>query len=129
MSQYENRVKELLGNSTDEGRLRSRESTTLELKESFGFKSLAKYLKTISAFANNQGGLIIFGVTDNPRTLKGIDQEKFEQIKIEQISTYLSEYFSPEIVWDIDVVQYRNCLLYTSPSPRDQRGSRMPSSA
>ena len=25
--------------------------------------------------------------------------------------------------------QYKNCLLYTSPSPRDQRGSRMPSSA
>ena len=24
---------------------------------------------------------------------------------------------------------YRYCLLYTSPSPRDQRGSRMPSSA
>ena len=26
-------------------------------------------------------------------------------------------------------VQIRGCLLYTSPSPRDQRGSRMPSSA
>ena len=25
--------------------------------------------------------------------------------------------------------KYRICLLYTSPSPRDQRGSRMPSSA
>ena len=25
--------------------------------------------------------------------------------------------------------QLKNCLLYTSPSPRDQRGSRMPSSA
>ena len=25
--------------------------------------------------------------------------------------------------------QARFCLLYTSPSPRDQRGSRMPSSA
>ena len=24
---------------------------------------------------------------------------------------------------------YQGCLLYTSPSPRDQRGSRMPSSA
>ena len=24
---------------------------------------------------------------------------------------------------------FRSCLLYTSPSPRDQRGSRMPSSA
>ena len=32
--------------------------------------------------------------------------------------------------WDMQVadLQYR-CLLYTSPSPRDQRGSRMPSSA
>ena len=27
------------------------------------------------------------------------------------------------------VILYYNCLLYTSPSPRDQRGSRMPSSA
>ena len=26
-------------------------------------------------------------------------------------------------------IRYMNCLLYTSPSPRDQRGSRMPSSA
>ena len=25
--------------------------------------------------------------------------------------------------------QLEDCLLYTSPSPRDQRGSRMPSSA
>ena len=27
------------------------------------------------------------------------------------------------------IVLPNNCLLYTSPSPRDQRGSRMPSSA
>ena len=27
------------------------------------------------------------------------------------------------------IEQDHNCLLYTSPSPRDQRGSRMPSSA
>ena len=27
------------------------------------------------------------------------------------------------------VAHYTACLLYTSPSPRDQRGSRMPSSA
>ena len=27
------------------------------------------------------------------------------------------------------MIQERACLLYTSPSPRDQRGSRMPSSA
>ena len=31
------------------------------------------------------------------------------------------EYAAPEVLY--------GCLLYTSPSPRDQRGSRMPSSA
>ena len=30
------------------------------------------------------------------------------------------------LVW---LARLLNCLLYTSPSPRDQRGSRMPSSA
>ena len=29
----------------------------------------------------------------------------------------------------LSVLLSRDCLLYTSPSPRDQRGSRMPSSA
>ena len=28
-----------------------------------------------------------------------------------------------------DIAEENSCLLYTSPSPRDQRGSRMPSSA
>ena len=28
-----------------------------------------------------------------------------------------------------DQLEFQFCLLYTSPSPRDQRGSRMPSSA
>ena len=36
----------------------------------------------------------------------------------------------PSGTWHIGAVaQYSICLLYTSPSPRDQRGSRMPSSA
>ena len=29
----------------------------------------------------------------------------------------------------IDIEQHKDCLLYTSPSPRDKRQSRMPSSA
>ena len=38
------------------------------------------------------------------------------------------------LVYEVDgnivgLAHYRSCLLYTSPSPRDQRGSRMPSSA
>ena len=38
---------------------------------------------------------------------------------------------APHIIWPMRfVLPYdKGCLLYTSPSPRDQRGSRMPSSA
>ena len=40
-------------------------------------------------------------------------------------------YAYPGITPDMLIVldAYYTCLLYTSPSPRDQRGSRMPSSA
>ena len=31
--------------------------------------------------------------------------------------------------WGVLFSHPKDCLLYTSPSPRDQRGSRMPSSA
>ena len=34
-----------------------------------------------------------------------------------------------EIDLENRLASFRICLLYTSPSPRDQRGSRMPSSA
>ena len=34
-----------------------------------------------------------------------------------------------EVSGTIKSIDIKNCLLYTSPSPRDQRGSRMPSSA
>ena len=33
------------------------------------------------------------------------------------------------LLWVVAIASQNICLLYTSPSPRDQRGSRMPSSA
>ena len=36
-----------------------------------------------------------------------------------------SEIFGPIL----PIIKYKDCLLYTSPSPRDQEASRMPSSA
>ena len=38
------------------------------------------------------------------------------------------KYFAQAKAWS-DSATFKTCLLYTSPSPRDQRGSRMPSSA
>ena len=36
---------------------------------------------------------------------------------------------TPSILSPIEIKKFINCLLYTSPSPRDKRQSRMPSSA
>ena len=50
-------------------------------------------------------------------------------------STYLSTLKFVFITWLVTLIVgflvalFLSCLLYTSPSPRDQRGSRMPSSA
>ena len=56
------------------------------------------------------------------------------------IESFLIDYSKPETIergfedvmretgGTLDAL-FNNCLLYTSPSPRDQRGSRMPSSA
>ena len=43
-----------------------------------------------------------------------------------EIGSYWS---SPGYIKSPATEEFLNCLLYTSPSPRDQRGSRMPSSA
>ena len=59
----------------------------------------------------------------NPSFVFTVDSELFERnLDSEQrfISTYYLEYHDPDAI---------SCLLYTSPSPRDKRQSRMPSSA
>ena len=45
------------------------EETTIEYKQSFGWLSLGEYLKSMAAFANRDGGYIIFGVKDKPHML------------------------------------------------------------
>ena len=49
-----------------------------------------------------------------------IDESKYTQLVPEFENTYFKEVYE---------TLSKSCLLYTSPSPRDQRGSRMPSSA
>ena len=45
-----------------------------------------------------------------------------------KVNDFCSQWFCAYPIFQDNRV-YRPCLLYTSPSPRDQRGSRMPSSA
>ena len=56
-------------------------------------------------------------------------QKAFDTVNREFLFRTLSAFgFGSSFIQWIHTL-YNNCLLYTSPSPRDQRGSRMPSSA
>ena len=55
-------------------------------------------------------------------------------LQLERINVYYNEatggrYVPRAVLMDLEPGTMDSCLLYTSPSPRDQRGSRMPSSA
>lgn len=85
-------------------RVISRECSWLEFKESFGWASIAKYLRTCAAFANVKGGYIVFGIANQPHTLRGLkgkNLEYFEVLDPEQLTKHLNDHFAPEIEWDI----------------------------
>ena len=69
---------------------------------------------------------------------KGVIPQKGDVFKNEYLATTLNKianegrdaFYKGDIAKTIaDFIQSQGCLLYTSPSPRNQRGSRMPSSA
>lgn len=85
------------------GRLFRRESQTLEFKEQYNFAALADYFRDFAAFANNKGGMLVFGVTDSPRVAKGMSEKSidaFEKIDPEKITGFLLEIFSASISWE-----------------------------
>lgn len=91
--------------------LNSRESNTIEFKESFNWNNKAKYAKTMSAFANRDGGYIIFGIKDSPHEVIGIISDRFENTDEEKISAYLNDVFSPEINWEKTVFEFDNVKI------------------
>lgn len=85
-------------------RVISRECGWLEFKESFGWASIAKYLRSCAAFANVKGGYIVFGIANKPHTLKGLkgkNLEAFETLDPEQMTKHFNDHFAPEIEWEI----------------------------
>jgi len=57
------------------------------------------------------------------------NDEYFADGMTEELITALSGLRELTVIARTSVMQYKNCLLYTSPSPRDLSTSRMPSSA
>ena len=87
--------------------------------ECFDIEVALKEKLDIPVFHDDQHGTAIISAA---ALLNGLElqNKKIEEIKV---------VFSGAGAASISCARLYNCLLYTSPSPRDQRGSRMPSSA
>ena len=60
----------------------------------------------MAAFANRDGGYLIFGVKDKPRTVVGLKDSSFDEYDDEKIVEKLNEYFSPEITFLRTTIKY-----------------------
>ena len=81
----------LLPKGENEYRVTARESTDLEFKRDMAVATFRKSLKTIAAFANKNGGIIVFGVSDNPRMLVGLNGHILDEgQQSEQIASVIS---------------------------------------
>ena len=62
-------------------------------------------------------------------TVDGVKVVVLVGVEVTVDCEYIEHVFVQDDQLVLDVGHLEDCLLYTSPSPRDQRGSRMPSSA
>ena len=85
--------------TNEQGFIKRNESSTLEFKANFSYASLPQYAKTMAAFANNRGGIIVFGITDHPRRPIGLENDRFINLDSARLTEELNKVFEPEIIW------------------------------
>ena len=94
------------------------ESKNIEFKATLPDKS-EKYIKTLIAFANCQGGKLIIGVDDKTREVIGVDRDDVFQI-MDSIANAVDDSCMPQIVPDIEpkTVDGKTVIVSTvSPEP------------
>lgn len=86
-------------------RVSSREGSRLEFKANFSWQAVYKYIKTMAAFANREGGSIVFGVTDRPREAVGMSPDSYEtfwKIDPKDMTKRLQASLSSELDWHLE---------------------------
>ena len=68
------------------------ETSNIDYKEKLEERKPKSWLKSVSAFANSKGGIILFGVEDNTHNLKGIENVK---IVAEKITEFINSKITP----------------------------------
>lgn len=118
------------------GQVRQRESQSLEFKESFSLgDALLEYLRTLVGMANNNGGSLVFGVSDNPRLPVGLHDDRFASLDPRNINRLLLDYFSSDIDWttsmislnsaDLGVISVKQSLVRPIICTRSHNGKRL----
>lgn len=108
MTEIEKKVELILNNIDKKGYLKKREGNEIEYKKSFGEDSLPKYAKTFAAFANKNGGFLIFGIEDSPHIKIGLQNNKFDKYDNAEFSKYLNDIFEPEILFEKGIIENNN---------------------
>jgi hypothetical protein len=80
-------------------RVLSREGKHREFKQQLNQREISRYTKALAAFSNTDGGILLFGITDAPRSVIGIDAAAFPDEA--QWSDWLRRDFAPEISFAI----------------------------
>lgn len=86
--------------------LKNEEGKTLEFKENL--LSIQGILKTIVAFANTSGGIIVIGVEDKTKKIVGVSNPLAEE---ERLTNAISDSIAPLIIPDIELHTYRKKQL------------------
>jgi len=101
--------------------LKNRESTQIEFKQSFNLANLPQYARTMTAYSNTEGGFLVFGVSNAPREIVGVNVRRFDSIEPAKITAFLNAHLSPEIAWElglIDFAGFKLGFLYTEEHTR-----------
>jgi ATP-dependent DNA helicase RecG len=86
--------------------LKNPESKTLEFKQDLS--SPSGFIRTLIAFANTAGGIVIIGIEDKTRYVVGIEDPLGLE---EKITNLISELIAPQILPEIEILSYKNKLL------------------
>jgi hypothetical protein len=91
-------------------RVKSRESSSKEFKQTLDKNALAAYAKSLVAFSNSKGGVIIYGITDKHRKICGIDPSQIPDEA--QWVDFLRNHFDPLIDVDTKIYEVSNQHVY-----------------
>ena len=83
--------------------LRQTEGKNLEFKRDLS--SPARFLRTIVAFANTAGGIILIGVEDRTKHIRGVSDPLDLE---ERVVNLISDSIKPRLVPDVELLSYRN---------------------